>query len=83
MLNCREATRLISDKQERTLSAKERLTLQLHLMLCGGCQNFNRQIPFLHHAMRAYVERLDTVLEAADADPAPSKHTETGTPQEP
>lgn len=69
MLNCRQATRLISDKQERTLSAKERLTLQLHLMLCSGCKNFSLQIPFLHQAMRAYSERLDSVLDGAEADP--------------
>lgn len=75
MLNCRQATRLISEKQERTLSPKERLTLQLHLMLCGGCKNFSLQVPFLHQAMRAYSERLDTVLEEAGMQQASAHKT--------
>lgn len=71
MLNCRQATRLISDQQERPLSTKERLTLRLHLLWCDGCKNFSLQIPFLHKTMRAYSERLDTVLAEAETKPVP------------
>lgn len=76
MLSCSEATRLVSEQQERALSARERLALQMHLMMCAGCKNFSRQIPFLSNAMKAYSERLDSVLEEADAKPPQDAGTE-------
>lgn len=75
MLNCREATRLMSEQQERALGAREKLELQVHLMLCKGCKNFSLQMPFLRQAMRAYSQRLDVMLdvkETASPPPLPS-----------
>jgi len=69
MLNCREATRLMSEQQERALGTRERLELRFHLMLCTGCKNFSLQMPFLRQTMRAYSERLDAILDAAEAVP--------------
>lgn len=69
MLNCREVTRLVSESQERKLSMVEKMSLNLHLMVCDGCKNFSLQVPFLRHAMKAYSERLDDVInETAVAD---------------
>ena len=69
MMNCVEATRLISDAQEHTLSTRDRLALQVHLLLCKGCKNFSLQIPFLRRTMRAYSERVDAVLQSDDQPP--------------
>lgn len=69
MLSCHEATRLVSERQERPLSVRERLALQMHLTMCAGCKNFSLQIPFLSKAMKAYSERLDSVLGEAPDDP--------------
>lgn len=63
MLNCREVTRLVSESQERKLSVVEKMSLNLHLMMCDGCKNFSLQVPFLRKAMKAYSERLDEVLD--------------------
>lgn len=63
MLNCREVTRLVSESQERRLSVVEKMSLNLHLMMCDGCKNFSLQVPFLRRAMKAYSERLDEVIE--------------------
>lgn len=63
MLNCREVTRLVSESQERSLSVTEKLSLNLHLMMCDGCRNFSRQVPFLRKAMRSFAEGLDEVGE--------------------
>lgn len=70
MLNCREVTRLVSEAQERKLSVAERLSLNLHLMMCDGCKNFSLQVPFLRRAMRAYAERVDEVVDGAAEPPA-------------
>ncbi len=66
MMNCVEATRLISDAQEHTLSTRDRLALQVHLLLCKGCKNFSLQIPFLRRTMRGYSERVDAVLQPSE-----------------
>lgn len=64
MLNCQEATRLISESQERPLSLPEKMTLKMHLMMCTGCKNFSLQVPFLSQAMRAYAKGADEDQEA-------------------
>ncbi len=56
MLNCKEATRLVSESQDRKLSLLETVPLQFHLMICTGCRNFNKQMPFLREAMRAFTK---------------------------
>jgi hypothetical protein len=56
MLNCKEATRLISESQERKLSLLENAPLKFHVMMCSGCKNFSLQIPFLSQAMRAFAK---------------------------
>ena len=61
MLNCQNATRLISESQERTLALPEKMGLKVHLMICTGCKNFSLQVPFLSQAMKAYAQGLDEV----------------------
>jgi len=78
MLNCREVTRLVSESQERNLSVTEKLSLNLHLMMCDGCKNFSLQVPFLRKAMRAYAERLDEVVDPPN--PAPDQSQDGSVP---
>lgn len=53
-LSCKEASRLQSQALDRDLKMTERLTLRLHLGLCGACQKVSRQMDFLRLAARAY-----------------------------
>lgn len=48
MLNCKEATRLASDRFERRLTLSERINFLVHLMMCPFCRRFARQIGWLH-----------------------------------
>lgn len=57
MMNCREATRMLSEAGERRLGLGERLSLRLHLALCGACRRFGQQVGLLRQAMRAFRER--------------------------
>ncbi len=59
MLNCNQATRLISESQDRSLSMAEKMGLKVHVMMCTGCKNFSMQVPFLSQAMKAYAKGLD------------------------
>jgi hypothetical protein len=58
-MNCDRATRLISESQDRLLTAGERTVLEVHTWTCGGCRNFKRQVGFLRQAMAAFAQRHD------------------------
>jgi len=57
MLTCKEASRLISQRQDRELSVGERLALRMHLALCKGCVCVAEQVEFLRKALARYAER--------------------------
>lgn len=54
MLSCREATRLLSQGEDRRLGAFERMKLGLHLRVCIACARFSRQLVFVRQAMQRY-----------------------------
>lgn len=54
MLMCKGATRLMSLKQDRALSFQERLSLKLHLSMCGACRECDRQFTLLHQAGKRF-----------------------------
>lgn len=56
MLNCREATRLLSESLDRPLTLNERMMLKLHLMMCSGCRNFDQQMGSIRQITRLYVQ---------------------------
>jgi hypothetical protein len=53
-VSCKEATRLISEMQERPLAGREHLRLRLHLAACAACSRFLRQVAFMRRALSAY-----------------------------
>ena len=52
MLSCKQATELMSQAQDRSLTLRERFALRFHLMICAGCANFGRQMSVLRAACR-------------------------------
>lgn len=48
MLMCREATGLMSLKQEKVLSLREKMALRVHLAMCPACRHCARQFDLLH-----------------------------------
>jgi Putative zinc-finger len=57
LLNCKEATRLVSQGLDRRLGLAERLALRLHLLICDGCTNFSKQAAFLRRALARLADR--------------------------
>lgn len=57
MLTCKEASRLISQRQDRALSMRERLALQMHLAMCAGCALVSKQLEFMRKALAEYAKR--------------------------
>ncbi len=56
-MHCRNATRLMSEAQERPLSVTEKISLKLHLIMCSGCHNFKDQMNTLRLMTRAYAKK--------------------------
>jgi hypothetical protein len=50
-LTCREAARLLLQREHRPLGPLERLGLRLHLGICGMCTRFNGQLRLMNRAM--------------------------------
>ena len=55
MLNCHQATILMSEAQDRELSRRERWSLGMHKALCGACRRFQSQVTLLGNFSRGYL----------------------------
>jgi len=71
MLTCKETARLVSDQLDRKLPLRMRLHLRLHLMMCGACSAYRRQILQLHHLFRRRF--IDPADSPTDATPTPTR----------
>lgn len=58
MRSCREITELVSKGLDKKLNLSERLAVNVHLMMCSRCRNFQQQTRFIRKAARHYVEHL-------------------------
>ena len=54
LIDCRQASRLISQTQDRPATAWEAVRLRWHLAVCVACSRFERQVAFLREAMRRF-----------------------------
>ena len=54
MISCKEASRLLSQRQDRPLAFFEGLKLRAHLLACDMCSRFSRQLDFMRQALRHY-----------------------------
>ena len=50
---------MMSEGQDRSLGAAERVLLQAHLLVCSGCTAFGKQLEFLRKAIRRLGERSE------------------------
>lgn len=57
MLNCHDATRLLSQEQDKKLPITQRYALKLHLLACSGCRAFRHQLDDLRNITQAYTRR--------------------------
>lgn len=64
-LKCKDAARTASDQMDRRLSVFERLSLRVHLFMCGPCRQFVEQLRLLADMVRgAEVGSPDEELSA-------------------
>ncbi|HET8584174.1 MAG TPA: anti-sigma factor [Casimicrobiaceae bacterium] len=54
LVSCKEASRLLSQREERRLGTIERIELALHVRACDACTRFARQLAFIREALARY-----------------------------
>ena len=69
MLTCKEASRLVSESQDRPLGWRERWGLRLHSWMCTSCAQFEGQIRLLQKALRILNRRAETDMVDVDMPP--------------
>ena len=62
MLNCKDATRLISEGLDHRLSMWQRMNLRMHVMMCGACSAYKRQIEGLHRLFGLRRQRTEGIM---------------------
>jgi len=53
MLTCKQASELVSQSLDRTLTRSERWSLRFHLLICVACARFNRQL----HTIQTVIDK--------------------------
>ncbi len=53
-ITCKEASFLISKRQEISLTWAERIRLRFHLSICGPCTRFAKQVALLEASLADY-----------------------------
>ena len=59
MLSCKDASTIISQSLDRTLTLRERINLKSHLLICKYCRYFSQQLLTLRVAIKANVTSLE------------------------
>ena len=52
MMNCKEISRLASERLDRELGPFERIRFRMHVLMCHHCRRYARQLVFLRRAIR-------------------------------
>jgi hypothetical protein len=52
MLNCRQTSKLASDRLERRLTFTERTGFWMHVLVCPVCRRFARHIAWMNRFLR-------------------------------
>jgi predicted anti-sigma-YlaC factor YlaD len=55
MMNCKQATQLMSEKLDRPLQTKEKVALGIHTTMCAPCRQFGLQMEELRDISKLYV----------------------------
>lgn len=69
MLDCRQASQLISKSLDRPLSWRERLEVRFHLFICKYCKRFSQQLT----TMCTAINRMSKSIESNQDIQMPSE----------
>jgi hypothetical protein len=63
--SCKHAARLVSESMDRPLSRRERFSLGFHLLVCGLCRRYRRQLRLMRRLLRdeAHLNSTSVLIE--------------------
>ncbi len=64
-MSCERASQLISKSMDCPLTRRERLSLRIHLVLCGACRALRRQLQAIRLAARRSEQALEQAAQSA------------------
>ncbi|MEA2067920.1 MAG: zf-HC2 domain-containing protein [Verrucomicrobiota bacterium] len=67
MLTCKEVSELVSESLEHQLSLRQRMGVQLHLMMCSLCRTYKRQTLQLRELLLGVARREPSEHLSKDA----------------
>jgi hypothetical protein len=70
--SCKHAAQLLSDSMDRRLSRRERFALGLHLLVCGMCRTYRRQLRLMRRLLRGQTNfdlRLKDIVATTSLSP--------------
>lgn len=59
MLSCKQASELVSQSLDRSLTMRERMSVRLHLLICAACARFSRQLAFIQTTIEKFVSGIE------------------------
>lgn len=59
MMNCKQASHLISQSQDVRLTWRQQFWLRVHLLFCDACTQFSRQLALLREVIRQVGRRIE------------------------
>ncbi len=60
MIDCKQASQLISQSLDRRLSLRERYSLRLHIFICKYCRLFSQQLNTLRVALKRMAVQIES-----------------------
>jgi molybdopterin-biosynthesis enzyme MoeA-like protein len=65
MISCNEATQMIVFGEHEKLTWKQKIVLQIHLLLCSVCKHFQRQSSQINQLLKQIQEKEIAVMSSA------------------
>jgi len=73
MPSCRDISQLISAGMDRNLPLRKRLSIRLHVSMCGFCRRYEKQLHLLHEGVGHYADPDANVIEKSLSPAAKEK----------
>lgn len=73
MPSCRDISQLFSDGLDRNLPLRQRLSIRLHVSMCGFCRRYEKQLHLLHEGVGHYADPEANVVEKSLSPAAKEK----------
>jgi hypothetical protein len=70
---CKEVATLLIAREDQALPWHDRLALRLHMLVCGACPIFERQVLTMRNAMQQWRNYQDDAVDSPQAPPSCNK----------